>query len=110
MAWLGVEVSKTDRIIFKGDTFTSFYDNRYIQPDTRIIQVDIDNRDIGRIYPVELGIQADAGETLSALLKATATENQAVASSDWQTTAQAPLRQDLHLREPGANRTPDDAA
>ncbi|MGH3371807.1 MAG: thiamine pyrophosphate-binding protein, partial [Nocardioidaceae bacterium] len=32
--------------------FTSFYDDRYIQPGTRIVQIDIDPRDIGRIYPV----------------------------------------------------------
>lgn len=69
--------------------FTTYYDDRYIQPGTRIIQVDIDSRDIGRIYPVELGIQADAGETLNALLKATATESQAIASSAWQGEAQA---------------------
>src|SRR5215831_4537647 len=48
--------------------FTSFYDARYIQPATPIIQVDIDSRDIGRVYPVALGIQADARETLVALL------------------------------------------
>ncbi len=68
--------------------FTSYYDDRYIQPGTRIIQVDIDSRDIGRIYPVEIGIQADAGETLNALLKATAAESQAIASSAWQGAAQ----------------------
>ena len=48
--------------------FTTFYDQRYIQPGTRIIQIDIDSRDIGRTYPVALGIQADAGEALEALL------------------------------------------
>ena len=44
--------------------FTSFYDGRYIQPGTAIVQVDVDSRDIGRVYPVAVGIQADARETL----------------------------------------------
>jgi thiamine pyrophosphate-dependent acetolactate synthase large subunit-like protein len=48
--------------------FTSFYDDRYVQPGTRLVQIDIDARDIGRIYPVATGIQADAGEALGALL------------------------------------------
>src|SRR5262249_38774868 len=50
--------------------FTSFYDARYIQPGAAIVQVDVDSRDIGRVYPVALGIQADARATLSALLDA----------------------------------------
>ena len=37
-------------------------------PARAIVQVDIDARDIGRIYPVAVGIQADARETLAALL------------------------------------------
>jgi len=49
--------------------FTTFYDDRYIQPGTRIVQIDIDSRDIGRIYPVTLGVQADAGKALAALLE-----------------------------------------
>ena len=49
--------------------FTSFYDGRYIQPGTAIVQVDVDSRDIGRVYPVAVGIQADARETLAALLE-----------------------------------------
>jgi thiamine pyrophosphate-dependent acetolactate synthase large subunit-like protein len=50
--------------------FTSFYDDRYIQPGTPIVQIDIDPRDIGRHYPVAVGIQADAGQALAALLGA----------------------------------------
>lgn len=49
--------------------FTTFYDQRYIQPGTRLVQVDIDSRDLGRTYPVTLAIQADAGEALAALLE-----------------------------------------
>ncbi len=50
--------------------FTSHFDDRSIKPDTQIIQVDIESRDIGRYYPVALGIQADARETCAALLEA----------------------------------------
>jgi len=50
--------------------FTSFYDDRYIVPSTKIIQIDIDARDLGRHYPVAVAIQADAGHTLAALREA----------------------------------------
>ena len=52
--------------------FTSHFDDRSIKPDTKIVQVDIDAKDIGRYYPVALGIQADARETCAALLEALA--------------------------------------
>jgi acetolactate synthase-1/2/3 large subunit/sulfoacetaldehyde acetyltransferase len=67
--------------------FTSFYDRRYIQPGTTIVQVDIDGRDIGRVYPVAIGIQADARETLAALLDALAQERAEPASAAWQQEA-----------------------
>jgi len=69
--------------------FTTYYDDRYIQPGARIVQVDIDSRDIGRIYPVELGIQADAGEVLHALLQETAANRDARANAAWQSEARA---------------------
>jgi len=50
--------------------FTSQFDDRYVRPDTAIIQIDIEGRDIGRYYPVAVGIQADARETVQALLSA----------------------------------------
>jgi thiamine pyrophosphate-dependent acetolactate synthase large subunit-like protein len=50
--------------------FTSHFDDRSIKPETKIVQVDIESRDIGRYYPVALGIQADARETCTALLEA----------------------------------------
>jgi acetolactate synthase-1/2/3 large subunit/sulfoacetaldehyde acetyltransferase len=68
--------------------FTSFYDARYIQPGTRIVQVDIDGRDIGRIYPVSVGIQADAGEALSALLDALAREPASRPREAWRREAE----------------------
>lgn len=50
--------------------FTTYYDDRFIKPGTRIVQIDVAGHEIGRIYPVALGIQADAGEVVSALLSA----------------------------------------
>jgi acetolactate synthase-1/2/3 large subunit/sulfoacetaldehyde acetyltransferase len=67
--------------------FTSFYDRRYIQPGTAIVQVDVDGRDIGRVYPVAVGIQADAKETLAALLDALAQDHPGPASAAWQREA-----------------------
>ena len=49
--------------------FTSHFDDRSIKPDTAIVQIDIESRDIGRYYPVALGIQADAREACAALLQ-----------------------------------------
>jgi acetolactate synthase I/II/III large subunit len=67
--------------------FTSFYDGRYIQPGTPIIQVDIDARDIGRIYPVAVGIQADARATLAALLAALGEARVPPVAEAWQREA-----------------------
>ncbi len=50
--------------------FTTLFDDRYIKPEAALIQVDVEARDIGRYYPVTLGIQADARETCAALLAA----------------------------------------
>lgn len=68
--------------------FTTYYDHRYIQADARIVQIDIDSRDIGRIYPVELGIQADAAEVLKALLAHVEQTHASPASEAWQAEAQ----------------------
>src|SRR5262249_11159797 len=48
--------------------FTTHFDHRYIQPGTTIVQIDVDSRDIGRYFPVAVGIQADAREACLALL------------------------------------------
>ena len=39
---------------------TTFFDHRYIPQQARIIQVDIDQRELGRHYPVAVGIAGDA--------------------------------------------------
>jgi acetolactate synthase-1/2/3 large subunit/sulfoacetaldehyde acetyltransferase len=49
--------------------FTTFYDYRYIPEDARIIQVEIDQREIGRNYPVSVGILGDAGAVAADLAR-----------------------------------------
>ena len=63
--------------------FTTYYDQRYIQPGARLIQIDLDSRDIGRTYPVTMGIQADAGETCAALLEALTRETVPATRTAW---------------------------
>jgi thiamine pyrophosphate-dependent acetolactate synthase large subunit-like protein len=53
--------------------FTTHFDDRYIRPGTPIVQIDVESRDIGRYYPVAVGIQADAREACRALLETLAT-------------------------------------
>jgi acetolactate synthase-1/2/3 large subunit len=43
----------------------------FLPPEARIVQVDIEPGDIGRIREVDLAVAADCGETLRALLEAT---------------------------------------
>lgn len=77
--------------------FTTHFDHRYIQPGTPIVQVDIDGRDIGRYYPVAVGIQADAGEACRALLDALGRERVPPAPPAWRREIEA-LRAQRHAR------------
>jgi len=69
--------------------FTTYYDDRYIQPGTRIVQIDIDSRDMGRTYPVTVGLQADAKEAVTALLKNLSQEHATGTRNAWQEEARA---------------------
>jgi len=68
--------------------FTTYYDERHIPRGVPIVQVDVDSRDIGRIYPVAVGIQADAREALAALLDALGTAGPPPAREAWRREAQ----------------------
>jgi acetolactate synthase I/II/III large subunit len=65
-----------DMILAIGARFNDLHTGSWIKgyvyniPPTRLIQVDIDENEIGRNYPVELGIRADAKEFLGRLLTA----------------------------------------
>lgn len=47
---------------------TTFYTYDHLNPQARIIQVEIEPTAIGRFFPVELGIQGDAGAVAAELL------------------------------------------
>ena len=49
--------------------FTTFYDNRFLPRDARIVQVEIDEEELGRNFPVEVGILGDVGAASKALLE-----------------------------------------
>ncbi len=69
--------------------FTSHFDDRSIGPETKIVQIDVDGRDIGRYYPVALGIQADAREACAALLDALTREGARPSPPAWRQEAEA---------------------
>jgi thiamine pyrophosphate-dependent acetolactate synthase large subunit-like protein len=48
---------------------TTFYDNRFIPEDAKIIQIEIDPQEIGRNYPVAVGIEGDAKAVMEGLLE-----------------------------------------
>ncbi|MBI2203310.1 MAG: thiamine pyrophosphate-binding protein [Candidatus Rokubacteria bacterium] len=77
--------------------FTSHFDDRSIKPGVPIVQVDIEPRDIGRYYPVAVGIEADARETCLALLAAVDTERVVPAPEAWRDEAKR-LRADRQAR------------
>ena len=49
---------------------TTFWNYRVINPETRIVQVDIDAQEIGRNYPVAVGITGDARAVAEQLIRA----------------------------------------
>ena len=70
----GIEAVRSADVILAVGTrlgqSTTFFDNRYIPADARIVQIDIDPKEIGRNYPLSVGIAGDAKAVLQALLTA----------------------------------------
>ncbi len=77
--------------------FTTHFDDRSIRPGTPLIQIDVDGHDIGRYYPVALGIQADAREACLALLEALDRDGARPARRAWREETEA-LRAQRHAR------------
>jgi acetolactate synthase-1/2/3 large subunit/sulfoacetaldehyde acetyltransferase len=69
--------------------FTTHFDDRYIRPGVPLVQIDVESRDIGRYYPVAVGIQADARETVQALLDALRRDGAPPAKPAWRQEAEA---------------------
>ena len=96
----GAACRRSDLVLAMGSRlghFTSLFDDRYLQPGTPIIQVDVESRDIGRYYPVALGIQADAHETCQALLAALGGAGAPAGRPEWRAEAEK-LRADRQAR------------
>ena len=84
--------AKADVILAAGthlSNFTSFYDHRYITREARIIQIEIDEIEIGRNYPVAVGIQGDAREVLQAILSLLRREGAEGGDPAWKREAEA---------------------
>jgi acetolactate synthase-1/2/3 large subunit len=65
------DVGSPDVALFFGARFGMFTaGDRLLPADCRLIQVDIDGQELGRIRPVQVPIQADCRETAKALAKA----------------------------------------
>ena len=77
--------------------FTTHFDDRYVKAQTAIVQIDVEARDIGRYYPVAVGIQADAGQACQALLEALARAGARPAPADWRREAEG-LREQRRAR------------
>ena len=82
---------------------STFFSNDYVNSDARIAQVDIEGAAIGRYFPVEIAVQADARQTALALMDATRGD-----WSDWLArfeTDKAALAQE-RANEAAMNTTP----
>lgn len=88
--------------------FTTHFDDRYIRPGTAIVQIDIDSNDIGRYYPVAVGIHADAREACLALLDAIGRDGAPRARPEWRQEAETlrAQRQARLAKEAGLDTAP----
>jgi thiamine pyrophosphate-dependent acetolactate synthase large subunit-like protein len=69
--------------------FTTHFDHRHVAAGTAIVQIDVEARDIGRYYPVAVGIQADARLACAALVEALARDGAGPAAAEWRQEAEA---------------------
>ena len=69
----GIEAIRQADVILAAGTrlgqSTTFYDHRYISADASIIQIEIDPQEVGRNYPVSVGIEGDAKAVLLELIE-----------------------------------------
>jgi acetolactate synthase-1/2/3 large subunit/sulfoacetaldehyde acetyltransferase len=48
--------------------FTTFFDHRFIPQQAKIVQIEVDEKELGRHYPLEVGILGDAQAVLAGML------------------------------------------
>ncbi len=84
-----------DLILAIGARFNDLHTGSWIPgyvyniPPTRLIQVDIDNQEIGRNYPVEIGIEADAKEFLAQATEIARAKNLRASIDGWRREIEA---------------------
>jgi thiamine pyrophosphate-dependent acetolactate synthase large subunit-like protein len=64
-------IQNSDLIIAAGTRLsqsTTFYDNRFIPADVKIIQIELDPKEIGRNYPITVGIEGDVKSILKEII------------------------------------------
>jgi acetolactate synthase I/II/III large subunit len=88
-------ITESDLVIYIGSHAGSqvTHDWRIPGPDTSIIQIDIDPRELGRNYPVKVAVLGDATVTLKRLLKLVETVSE---RKDWMQTVRQKVT-DWHL-------------
>ena len=75
--------------------FTTFYDNRFIPKSAKIIQIEIDQQEIGRFYPVEIGILGDVKTVVNQIILELSVDPVLGQSSDWKNK----IQKLIHSRE-----------
>src|SRR5258705_747343 len=73
--------------------FTSHFDDRAIRPEVALIHGDIDAREIGRHYPVAVGLHADAALACAALAERLARDRASADRARWPADTPVLLRQ-----------------
>ena len=96
-------VAAADLVIMLGASmapdYTRFRDAKMIRPgDQKLVQVDIDPRNAGWVYPVDLAITGDCADVLDMVLSAAPSDKRSTARRAWV----AKIRQ-----ETGYDRAPD---
>ncbi|UTF52348.1 thiamine pyrophosphate-binding protein [Natronosalvus rutilus] len=101
-------VSEADVLVVVGCRMnpmdTNWQAESFIRPDEQtIIHADVDSRNAGWVYPADVGLIGDAGETLAALLEASEGRD---AENDWALERAAEAREDFHVPACEAESTP----
>ena len=93
--WLNPALQQADVILVVGSRLRASGNTRLeLRPDQKIIQIDFDADELGRNHRIDLGIKADAGLALKALLK----ECSGTCSSHWEKTEIAGIRAEIRTR------------
>jgi acetolactate synthase-1/2/3 large subunit len=95
-------VREADVLLAMGCRFSEFSTKRWtlLAGDTRLIHVDIDPAELGRVYVPEIGMQADAGLAAQDLLNALTALRAGTGTAGWSDDLVAQYRADRELELP----------